>query len=231
MLGTGLTRGKDHEGETPNLPALNQLRSLVKSGEGLHLEFKRKAAFPEKIVRELIAFANTSGGVLLLGVNDDGEIPGLAYPEEESLAVRRAIRKFSRPVLFWKEWIIPLSRKKFVIHYHVPQSRRRPHVFKLPAQKSETFVRINDMTVKASDEMYQIIRLGRHPSNIQFTYGPHESTLMRYLDQHPNISLRQFQELTGLDKTVTSNLLITLVLAHVIRITPTEKGDLYSRIG
>ena len=35
------------------------LTALVAKGEGLHLEFKRKAAYPDKIVKEMIAFANT----------------------------------------------------------------------------------------------------------------------------------------------------------------------------
>ncbi|MDZ7649627.1 MAG: ATP-binding protein [Cytophagales bacterium] len=51
--------------------------------KALHLEFKRKAAYPEKIVRELIAFANTEGGTLLVGVDDDKSIPGVKYPDEE----------------------------------------------------------------------------------------------------------------------------------------------------
>ena len=60
---------------------VNQLRRLVSQGEGQHLEFKRKASFPEKIVRELIAFANTEGGTLLIGVDDDKSIPGVKFPE------------------------------------------------------------------------------------------------------------------------------------------------------
>jgi len=40
------------------------LTSLVRQGEGLHLEFKAKTNFPDKIVHELIAFANTNGGTL-----------------------------------------------------------------------------------------------------------------------------------------------------------------------
>ena len=60
---------------------LTELRKLISKGEGLHLEFKRKALHPDKILRELIAFANSGGGILLVGVDDDKSIPGLKFPE------------------------------------------------------------------------------------------------------------------------------------------------------
>ena len=53
---------------------------------------------------------------------------------------------------------------------------------------------------------------------------------MRYLDQNLHITLEEFQQLCGLDRFLASRKLVTLVLANVIRITPTEKGDVYSRI-
>jgi predicted HTH transcriptional regulator len=58
------------------LPAdYKALKALVRQGEGMHLEFKLKAAHPEKIVREIVAFANAQGGLLLVGVGDDKSIP------------------------------------------------------------------------------------------------------------------------------------------------------------
>ena len=43
-----------HESVTYDARRVNELRKLVSQGEGLTLEFKRKASFPEKIVREMI---------------------------------------------------------------------------------------------------------------------------------------------------------------------------------
>ena len=45
-----------------NRRVFNDLRKLVRQGEGHHLEFKRKATNPEKVICEMIAFANTLGG-------------------------------------------------------------------------------------------------------------------------------------------------------------------------
>src|SRR5688572_15803494 len=102
---------------------LKQLRTLVSKGEGFHLEFKRKAAFPDKIVREMIAFANSSGGILLLGIGDDGSIPGLKHPEDESHVIQNALKK-CRPSLEVSETFIPIGKNRSVIQYRISESAR-----------------------------------------------------------------------------------------------------------
>ena len=90
---------------------IRELKKLVAEGRGLQLEFKRKAAYPEKIIRSLIAFANTEGGTLLVGVDDDGTIPGLKYPDEEGQVICEALIKYCRPSLIYKESFIAISKK------------------------------------------------------------------------------------------------------------------------
>jgi len=71
------------------------LRSLISAGEGERLEFKstlRKNTYTgEKdkrmeraVLKSLVAFLNSSGGTLLIGVNDDGEISGVDTDSFES---------------------------------------------------------------------------------------------------------------------------------------------------
>jgi predicted HTH transcriptional regulator len=209
---------------------LRVLAALVAQGEGISLEFKRKAAFPDKVVKEMIAFANTKGGTVLIGVDDDGVLQGLRYPDEEALVIRKAIAKFCRPAFAFEETAIALSAKKSILRYDIPISQNRPHHFRVSSRLRETYIRVRDMSIKASSEMTEVVRRQRQNKDIQFTYGVHESSLMRYLDQNLYITLEEFQKLCGLDRFVASRKLVTLVLANVIRITPTEKGDVYSRI-
>ena len=51
-----------------------ELNIILKEGEGYKIEFKEKVSNIEK---ELVAFANSSGGRILLGVTDDGKIKGI----------------------------------------------------------------------------------------------------------------------------------------------------------
>lgn len=53
------------------------LLEKIKKGENKTLEFKEKLPSNESIVKTVISFSNTSGGQLIIGVNDDREIIGI----------------------------------------------------------------------------------------------------------------------------------------------------------
>jgi len=210
--------------------AVFDLQRLVAEGEGHHLEFKRKASHPEKIVREMIAFANTEGGTILIGVDDNGALAGIKYPDEELLSVREALQKHVRQSMVYQDSLIALSENRFVVRLDIPPNLKRPILFWIDAKHAEGYVRVNDMSVKASDEMIEIIRRRRVKKDIRFYFAEHELALMKYLDQFPSITSKEFQKLTGLNQYVASRKLILLVLANVLKITASEKGDLYSRV-
>ncbi len=60
---------------------------LLSAPEGKTLEFKRDLSSPRNILKTLVAFANTAGGCLLVGVDDAQQVVGVAQPldEEERL--------------------------------------------------------------------------------------------------------------------------------------------------
>jgi predicted HTH transcriptional regulator len=202
---------------------------MVSRGEGQRLEFKRKASYPDKIVRELIAFANTDGGTVLIGVDDDKSIPGVKFPDEESLVIHTELKKHCRPGIEYHETVIAISEKRFVLQWYIPPSGRRPHFYVVEG-KREAFVRQNDQSIKASREMREIIRRNKLHKGTRFTYGEAEQKVIHFLDQQPAISLREFSRITGLNRYLASRKIIHLVLANVLKITATEKGDLYSRV-
>ena len=210
-----------------NPEQVRHLRKLVARGEGNTLEFKRKAAFPEKIIREVIAFANTSGGVLLVGIGDDGSIPGLKYPDEESHVISRALTTI-QPLIDIRETFIPLGNSRVVLQYEIAESKSKPHYVLSPAQSKEYFVRVDDKTIKASREVRQIIKQKQKVRDIRFRYGDHEKFLMQYLEQNKFITLKEFINASGLKRFYASNKLILLVLANVLSVVPHENGDRYT---
>lgn len=217
---------KPQESVTFSQQQYQQLRKLVAHGEGLTLEFKRKASFPEKIVREMIAFANTKGGILLIGISDDGSIPGLKHPEDDSHVLKLALKK-CKPAIAHIETFIPVGNGRTVIQYEIPESNKKPHAL-VNGQRQESFVRVEDKSIQASREMREIIKRSQQKKDIRFHYGEHERLLMQYLDSNANITLKKFSELSGLKKFYASRKLVLLVLSDVLRITPHERGDLYS---
>lgn len=210
-----------------NADILNELKTLVLQGESQHLEFKRKASSGEKIVRELIAFANTSGGTLLVGVGDDKVIHGVKYPEDESLIIQQALANV-QPSLTVHETYISIGNHRSVLQYVVEPSEHRPHFVVDEHGVRACYVRAGDKSIQASREMREIIKRRKRQRDIRFHYGEHEHFLMKYLATNKTITLSEFIDASGLKKFYASNKLILLVLANVLRIIPNERGDQYT---
>jgi ATP-dependent DNA helicase RecG len=74
--------------------------ALIAAGEGPSVEFKRNVLQRSDTASELIAFANTNGGILLVGVADDGTIVGVADPDGVANALANISRDNCRPALY-----------------------------------------------------------------------------------------------------------------------------------
>ena len=57
--------------------SLTELTEKIYLGEDSTIEFKRELPHRESLAEEIAAFANANGGVILIGVDDDGEIVGI----------------------------------------------------------------------------------------------------------------------------------------------------------
>src|SRR3989449_9468394 len=77
-----------------------ELLRLVRGGEDTFLELKVKLSNPEKIAQEIVALANTGGGVMVFGVNDQLRIEGVDDPESVQEELVRICREDVDPPLF-----------------------------------------------------------------------------------------------------------------------------------
>src|SRR5438105_10156166 len=104
------------------------IKHLIAEGEGQQLDFKYHIGSAAKIAKTLVAFANTDGGKLLLGVKDNGNIIGVES-EEEFYMVELAAEQFCKPPVGFevKEWE---SEGKTVLEVFVPRSAEKPHYAK-----------------------------------------------------------------------------------------------------
>ncbi len=227
ILKNRLMKTPHFEQESFSAPRVLQLRYQVAEGEGQHLEFKRRASDPERIAREMVAFANSGGGTLLVGVADNGSIPGLKYPEEESYVIRRAIEKYIRPALPFSEEVIAVAPARFVLAYHIKAGKKYLYQIR-QGRKLTCFVRVQDKSLKASYEMKTVLRYRNRNRNMLIRYGEHEQLLMKYLSEYNTITVGHFAKLANLPYRQASQKLVYLVLANMLKLTATEAGDLYS---
>ena len=206
---------------------LRALKELVKQGEGQQLEFKLKSNHPERIVREMVAFANSEGGRLLIGIGDDRSIKGLKYVDEDEYLMVRAIEKYITPTLQYTLQSIPVGDERDVLVFTILPSPERPH-YLLQDDARKAYVRVADKAVQASWEMREIMRRSRKVRDIKFTYGEKEQKLIHHLGENRNITVDTFAEVANISRKMASKTLILLVLANVLKVHPDEIMDTFT---
>jgi len=206
---------------------LQEIRSLAAKGEGLKIEFKKKVAYPEKVAREVIALANTAGGDLLIGVDDDGTVSGQRFIEEEIFVMEKAIRELIFPLVVYEVFLIKLNEKKGVAVFKIPLSKERPHYLKENDRK-QAFIRVADRSVQASREVWEVLRRGKTQRDTIFTYSWKEELLMKAMQETGKITLKEFAKLAKLPPFIASKTLVRLVLANVLVIHPQESDDFFT---
>jgi predicted HTH transcriptional regulator len=206
---------------------LQEVKELAAKGEGLQIEFKKKAAFPEKIVREIIALANTQGGFLLIGVDDDGTVSGQRFIEEEIFVMEKAIRELIFPALIVEVSTVKLSEKKGVAVFQIPHSPNRPH-YLLIQDKKFSYIRVQDRTVQASREVWEVLRKSRVLRDTVFTYGKKEEVLMKFLAEQEKITLKEYAKVARIPIFMASKTLVRLTVANVLQLHPQEAEDYFT---
>jgi predicted HTH transcriptional regulator len=211
-------------------PELKDLRQLVRQGEGQQLEFKLKSNHPDKIMKEVVAFANSEGGKLLIGVADNKELIGLKYPDEDEYIISKSIEKFIFPEVNYKLQKIRLDNEKEILIYDILASENKPHCLDLKGIPDERkiFVRSADKSIQASKEVKEILKGKKKDKGYKFAYGEKENLLMKYLDSNKEITVRTFSEIAEIPKKIASRTLVLLVLAGVLKVNPSEIEDTFS---
>ena len=66
---------------------VDKLKTLISLGENSQIQFKEKADSAYKIGCEMVAFSNSQGGIIIIGINDkNGDITGLTFSEVQQTA-------------------------------------------------------------------------------------------------------------------------------------------------
>lgn len=207
-----------------------QLLELIEEGENIQCEFKRHFTTPEKIVREMIAFANTKGGYMIFGVDDDREVVGVDSEKSESEMIKDAAENFCEPRLVYSIDFIELYGKEVVV-VSIPESDNKPHRLQdyeneFDINKAVVIVRVNDKSVQASKEMVRILRA--NSANLalkKYQIGQTEKMVFEYLGRYERISVKELSNLVNISERRASRTLVKMVRANLLLIHTKDNGE------
>ena len=97
----------------------------IRQGESQTREFKFRVDSQRKIAKTLVAFANTDGGTIFIGVKDNGVVAGVRG-EEELYMIEGAADLHTRPLVDFRAEAIEVDGKT-ILAIHVPKSVTLPH--------------------------------------------------------------------------------------------------------
>ena len=107
------------------------IQAMIDAGEGKNLEFKQSLPSGEKLAKSIIAFANMSGGKIIVGITDRKEVVGIdaeGIPEEMD-RISNIVHDCIRPLLAPDLYVQAMGEKTLLV-ISVPSSQLKPHYLK-----------------------------------------------------------------------------------------------------
>ena len=124
-----------------------ELLRLVRGGEDTYLELKVKLSNTEKIAQEIVALANTGGGVIVFGVNDQHRVEGVDDPGSVQEDLVRIFREEIEPPRVPFIDRVALDNGRRIVALDV-EGKRRPY----RTRDGRFYLRIGDEKREASRE-------------------------------------------------------------------------------
>jgi len=208
----------------------SELLELIEKGENIHCEFKRKFSSPQKIAKEMMAFANTKGGYILFGVDDDKEIVGVESEKSEAELIKDTAANYCEPPLLYNIDFIDYKGKEVVIA-EIPESDSKPHrlqdyLNKFDINKAVVMIRVKDKSIQASKEMVRILKADSEDLPLKkYSIGSNERKVFEYLTEYEAISVKQLSELVNISERRASRTLVKLVRARLLAIHTKDNGE------
>lgn len=210
-----------------------EILELIECGESSTLEFKRKVSSVHKIAKEITALANTMGGYLLIGVDDDGTIYGIDSEKSETDLVLTACEFHIFPHVMPEIEVVSIKGKDILVIY-IHESNSKPHkVFEEDVKESalRAYIRVGEKSVIASREMTRILAgtsLDAKP--LTLSIGNNEKRLFAYLEKHEKATVKDFAGLTNISLRRAERLLVRLVRAGVLQIHVDSSSDYFTLV-
>ncbi|MBN1301557.1 MAG: ATP-binding protein [Melioribacteraceae bacterium] len=208
------------------------LLKLIEGGENLKVEFKQRFTDYEKMAKEMIAFANSRGGYIIIGIDDNGSVYGVRSEKEEAELLKLTAETYCEPPLNYKLHFIELFDKELVV-CEIPQSDHKPHriqdyLNEINLNTAQVFVRVNDKSVPASKEMIKILQARSSEAPLKhYEVGKNEKIVFEILREKEFITVKELSGIANISYRRASRTLIKMVRAEILNIHTRDNGEDY----
>jgi predicted HTH transcriptional regulator len=203
------------------------INKLISQGEHQQLDFKFEINDSRKIARTLVAFANTDGGRLLIGIKDNGAISGVKS-DEEFYMVQAAAEMYCKPTINFEvyKWII---EGKTILEITINKGE---NVYYANSENNLwlVFIRVGDQNIQANKIVREVLKRKRMQIASFISYSKTENALLDYLSKNEYISISGFCRLAKISKYDAEKSLINLISMNIVKMHYSEIDFKYSLV-
>ena len=128
-----------------------ELLEIIANGENSGAEFKRDDVRPEQLAKEIVAMANLRGGIVLLGVEDDGTISGIQRDDLETWVMDTVFGRYVHPMLLPFYELVTLEDGLRVAVVSIAMGTAKPYVLRHNGRE-DIYVRVGSISRLATRE-------------------------------------------------------------------------------
>jgi len=200
----------------------SKLIKMIAEGEHQRQDFKYCINDSRKIARSMVAFANTDGGRLLLGIRDNGSVAGVRTDEEYYMA-EAAAKLYSKPPLNFQtqQWLI---EGKTVLEINIHKSTESHHLAQNEEGKWLVYIRKEDQNIVAPGILLKVWEQQKSPRGVHIRFTDEETNLLSLLTSNPFLSLNQFCRQAKLPYRKGEMMLVKLIVIGVVGMKINETG-------
>lgn len=157
-----------------------ELHELIRNGENSGVEFKLDTVQNYDLAKEIVAFANFQGGVVLLGVEDDGAVHGTTRNNLEEWVMQLCRDKVDPPIIPYYEVFPDLEPGRHVVSVRVLQGPDKPYA-RVHDNRRTYFVRVGTTSREASRE--ELERMFQEAGYLRYGLKPVPGAVFEDLDR------------------------------------------------
>lgn len=188
---------------------MHPIQKKIREGEHQQQDFKFRIDDSKKIAISLVAFANTDGGRLLVGVKDNGKIAG-CHLDEEWHMVQGAAELYCDPPVELEPLRWDVDGKE-VLEVWVRPSGRKPHKAQDDQGRWWAYFRSNDQNLRAHIVQLALWKEHIEPRGSLIKLTEEEESVLKCLRKQPH-QLNEIQRAVGMPRRA-----LVTYLAHLIR--------------
>jgi len=191
------------------------ISKLIQQGEHQQQDFKYCITDSKKIARSLVAFANTNGGRLLVGVKDNGRIAGVRS-DEEYYMIESAAKMHSKPPIEFTAHQHFLEGKT-VLEVIIEPSTEKPHFARDDDGKWWAYFRKEDENRLANKIMIEVWKRQKSKDGILINYSNDEKCLLDYLETNERISVSKYSRIAHLSYKKAEEIIINFRTLNILK--------------